>query len=75
MLSQIRVSGITVLRIISESIYSQDCDEDAPNNHLHENLLQPIISHSRPPELSWKKNLEEVKWDLADSSFLPASQK
>lgn len=75
MLSQICVSRTTMLHIKSESIYSQDCDEDTPNNHPHENLLQSIISHSPPPELSWKKNLEEVKWDLADSTFPPASQK
>lgn len=76
MLSQIRVSGITVLDKKSGSIYSQDYDEDTPNNDPHDNLLQSIISHSPPPpELSWKKNLEKVKWDLADSTFSPASQK
>lgn len=75
MLSHIRVSGITVLHIKSKSIYSQDYDEDTPNNHPQENLLQSVISHSPLPELSWKKNLEKVKWNLADCTFSPVSQK
>lgn len=72
MLSQICVSRITVLHIKSESVYSQDSDEDTPNNHPHENLLQSVISHYPLPQLSWKKNLEVVKWDLADSTFPPS---
>lgn len=43
MLSQICVSGITVLHMKSEGIYSQDCEEDIPDNHPHENLLQFLI--------------------------------
>lgn len=43
MLSQICVSGIIVLHMKSEGIYSQECEEDTPNNHPHENLLESLI--------------------------------